>query len=161
MGRLGALGGPSLRLGRVTYKPTDLLPLLLPGRPQAPPGAAAASAAPWWWQRAVTEGAEGRPGHLGWCGGVPFVVVAQSVRLFATSWTVARQALLSSTTSRSLPKFMSIESVMLPNHLIPCHPLLLWPSAAGGAPPDLDSRWWPEYRHAPSLLPSCGCSPNS
>ena len=38
MGRLGALGGPSLRLGRVTYKPTDLLPLLLPGRPQAPPG---------------------------------------------------------------------------------------------------------------------------
>ena len=31
-------------------------------------------------------------------------------------------------TTRSLPKFMSIESVMLSNHLILCHPLLLLPS---------------------------------
>ena len=30
--------------------------------------------------------------------------------------------------SRSLPKFMSIESVMPPNHLILCHPLFLLPS---------------------------------
>ena len=30
--------------------------------------------------------------------------------------------------SRSLPKFMSIESVMPPNHLILCHPPLLLPS---------------------------------
>ena len=32
------------------------------------------------------------------------------------------------TNSRSLPKFMSIELVMLSNHLILCHPLLLLPS---------------------------------
>ena len=34
------------------------------------------------------------------------------VRLFATPWIAARQASLSITNSRSLPKFMSIESVM-------------------------------------------------
>ena len=37
----------------------------------------------------------------------------------------ARQASLSITNSRSLLKFMSIEWVMLSNHLILCHPLLL------------------------------------
>ena len=36
--------------------------------------------------------------------------------------------LLSITNSRSLPKLMSIESVMPFNHLILCHPLLLPPS---------------------------------
>ena len=35
---------------------------------------------------------------------------------------------LSITNSQSLPKLMSIESVMPPNHLILCHPLLLLPS---------------------------------
>ena len=49
------------------------------------------------------------------------------VRLFVTPWTVARQAPLSSTISRRLLKFMSIESVMLSNHLFLCHPLLLLP----------------------------------
>ena len=44
---------------------------------------------------------------------------------FATPWTVARQASLSITNSRSLLKLMSIESVMPPNHLILWHPLLL------------------------------------
>ena len=39
-----------------------------------------------------------------------------------------RQASQSSTVSQSLFKFMSIESVMPPNHLILCHPLLLLPS---------------------------------
>ena len=39
--------------------------------------------------------------------------------------TAARQASLSFTISWSLPKLMSIESVMLSNHLILCHPLLL------------------------------------
>ena len=38
---------------------------------------------------------------------------------------IACQASLSITTSRSLLKFMSIESVMPSNHLILCHPLLL------------------------------------
>ena len=40
----------------------------------------------------------------------------------------ACQASLSITDSRSLPKLMSIESVMPSNHLIFCHPLLLPPS---------------------------------
>ena len=47
------------------------------------------------------------------------------VRLFVTPWTAARQASLSITNSQSLPKLMSIESVMPSNHLILCHPLLL------------------------------------
>ena len=50
------------------------------------------------------------------------------VQLFATPWTAARQASLSSTNSRSLPKPMSIELVMPSNHLILCCPLLLPPS---------------------------------
>ena len=50
------------------------------------------------------------------------------VQLFATPWTVACQASLSITNSWSLPKLMSIESVMPSSHLILCHPLLLPPS---------------------------------
>ena len=50
------------------------------------------------------------------------------VQLFATSWTVARQAYLSITNSQSLLKIMSIQSVMPSNHLILCRPLLLLPS---------------------------------
>ena len=50
------------------------------------------------------------------------------VRLFVTLWTTAHQASLSFTISRSLLKFMSIESVMLSDHLNLCHPLLLLPS---------------------------------
>ena len=38
------------------------------------------------------------------------------VRLFATPWTVARQAYLSFTISQSLLKLMSTESVMPSNH---------------------------------------------
>ena len=45
-----------------------------------------------------------------------------------TPWTAAHQAPLSSTISRSLLKFRSIESVMLSNHLILYHPPLLLPS---------------------------------
>ena len=40
------------------------------------------------------------------------------VRLFATPWTAARQASLSITSSWSLPRLMSIESVMPSNRLI-------------------------------------------
>ena len=40
------------------------------------------------------------------------------VRLFVTPWTTACQASLSSTTSQSLLKLMSIELVMTLNHLI-------------------------------------------
>ena len=49
------------------------------------------------------------------------------VWLFVPSWTAAHQASLSSTISWSLLKFMSIDSVMLSNHLIICCPLLLLP----------------------------------
>ena len=50
------------------------------------------------------------------------------VWLFVTPWTSARQACLSITNSRSLPKLMSIESVMPSNHLVLCCRLLLLPS---------------------------------
>ena len=50
------------------------------------------------------------------------------VQLFATPWPAALQTSLSITNSRSLPKLMSIESVMPSNHLILCHSLLLLPS---------------------------------
>ena len=50
------------------------------------------------------------------------------VQLFVTPWTAASQASISITNSRSLPKLMSIESMMPSNHLIFFHPLLLLPS---------------------------------
>ena len=52
------------------------------------------------------------------------------VQLFATWWTAASQACLSFTVSQNLLKLMSIESVMPPNHLILCFPLLLLPSVS-------------------------------
>ena len=67
-----------------------------------------------------------------------FVIQSQGrFRLFVTLWTVARQASLSFTISWSFLKFMSVESAMLSNHLILCHPLLLLPSffpASGSFP---------------------------
>ena len=50
------------------------------------------------------------------------------VWLFATPWIPACEASLSITNSRSLLKFMSIESVMPSSHLILCLLLLLLPS---------------------------------
>ena len=47
--------------------------------------------------------------------------------LYSAPWTVACQAPLSSDISQSLIKFMSIESVMLFNHLILHLPLFFWP----------------------------------
>ena len=49
------------------------------------------------------------------------------VQLFATPWTAARRASLSITKFQSLLKLISLESVMPPNHLILCCPLLLLP----------------------------------
>ena len=48
--------------------------------------------------------------------------------LLATPWTAAHQSSLSITSSRSLLKPMSIESVIPSNHLILCRPLHLLPS---------------------------------
>ena len=61
---------------------------------------------------------------------VSLLYIVQSlshVQLFATPWTAAHQASLSITNSQNLLKLMSIESVMPPNHLILCRPLLLLP----------------------------------
>ena len=56
------------------------------------------------------------------------VQLLSRVQLFATPWTVARQASLSITNSWSLFKLMSIEALMPSNHFILCHLLLLLPS---------------------------------
>ena len=70
------------------------------------------------------------------------------VQLFATPWTAAHQASLFITNSQSVLKLIFIESVMLSNHLILYHPLLLPPSIF----PSIrvfssESLWirWPKY----------------
>ena len=66
------------------------------------------------------------PKKLGWIS-VQFSSVAQSCPTLCHPWTAARQASLSIANSWSIPKPMSIESVMSSNHLILCRPLLLLP----------------------------------
>ena len=56
------------------------------------------------------------------------LVVKSCSTLRDPTWTRARQALLSSTASRSWVKFMLVASMTLSNHLILCCPLLLLPS---------------------------------
>ena len=58
---------------------------------------------------------------------VIIVQLLSHIQLFVTPWTAAHR-LLGTELSLSLSKFMSIELVMLSNHLILCHSLLL-PSA--------------------------------
>ena len=48
-------------------------------------------------------------------------------RLLRVPWTEAGQTSLSISNSKTLPKLMSIESVMPSNHLILCRPLLFLP----------------------------------
>ena len=67
-----------------------------------------------------------RLSSLQW-GGRDSVQSLSRVQLFVTPWTAAYQPSLSITNSRSLLKLMSIESVMPPNHLLLCCPLLLLP----------------------------------
>ena len=57
--------------------------------------------------------------------GFSSVQLLSRIQLFVTLWTAACQASLSITNSRSLPKPMSIKSVMPSNHLILCRPHLL------------------------------------
>ena len=70
-------------------------------------------------------------------------------QLFATPWTVARQASLSSTNSWSLFKLMSIKSVMPSNRLILCRPRLLspliLPSIRVFANESVPPMRWPKY----------------
>ena len=58
---------------------------------------------------------------------VSSVQLLSCVQLFATPWIATHQVFLSITNSQSLPKLMSIESVMPSSHLIFCRPLLLLP----------------------------------
>ena len=72
------------------------------------------------------------------------------VRLFATPCTAARQASLSITNCWSLPKPISIESVMPSNHLSLCRPLLLLPSIFPSIRKDFSNESalhmrWPKY----------------
>ena len=62
------------------------------------------------------------------CGTFSSVQSLSCVQLFETPWTAAHQASLSITNSQSLLKLMSIESMMLSNHLFLSRPLLLLPS---------------------------------
>ena len=59
---------------------------------------------------------------------ITIVQLLSHVQLFAAPWTAVCQASLSFTISLSLLKLMSIQSVIPPNHLVLCHPLLLLPS---------------------------------
>ena len=54
--------------------------------------------------------------------------VTKSCPTLCDPWTVALQASLSFAISQNLLKLTSIKSVILSNHLILCHPLLLLPS---------------------------------
>ena len=56
------------------------------------------------------------------------VQLLSHVQFFVTPWTAAHQASLFITNAQTLPKLMSIESVMPSNHLILYRPLLLLPS---------------------------------
>ena len=74
------------------------------------------------------------------------------------TWTAAHQASLSITSPWSLPKLMSIKSVMPFNHLILCHPLLLLPSIFPSFRV-FSNEWvlhikWPKYSFSFSISPS-------
>ena len=69
------------------------------------------------------------------------------VQLFVTPWAAASQASLS-INSWSSPKPMSIESVVAPNHLILCHPLLqpsIFPSIRVFSKESVLCIRWPKY----------------
>ena len=95
-----------------------------------------------------------------------FSIVVQSlshVQLFVTPWTAAYPASLPFTTSQSLHKLMSIESVMLSNHLILCHPLPLLPSVflcirVFSNESGLCIRWPKYWSFSFSISPSNECS---
>ena len=80
-----------------------------------------------------------------------------STSLQLTSWTAVCETSLSITSSRSLLKFMSIESVMLSNQLILCRPLLLpsiFPSIRVFLESGLQIRWPECWSFSFSISPS-------
>ena len=79
------------------------------------------------------------------------------VWLFTTPWTTARQAFLSITNFQSLPKPISIESVMSSSHLILCRPLLFLPSTFPSIrvfsnESALHIRWWKYWSFSFSIV---------
>ena len=74
------------------------------------------------------EGCDGGGWEGGSRGSFISVQPLSRVQLFVTPQTTVRQASLSITSSWSLLKLTSIESVMPYSHLILCYPLLLLPS---------------------------------
>ena len=94
-----------------------------------------------------------RIGLFSWKG--PSVQFSSVTQLFLTLWPqghkdpAACQASLSITNSQSLLKLMSIELVMLSNHLILCRPLLLLPSIFPSirvfSNESVLCFWWPKY----------------
>ena len=87
------------------------------------------------------------------------VQLLSHVQLFVTPWTIAHQASLSITNSRSSLKLTSIKSVMPSSHLILGHPLLLLPQI----PPSirvfsnestLCMRWPKYWSFSFSIIPS-------
>ena len=98
------------------------------------------------------------PIYLAWCDGVRChglrflnVVVVQllsHIWLFVTPWTATRQAFLSFTISKSLLKFISIESVMPSNYLIlspPSPPVSIFPSIRVFSNESALRVRWPKY----------------
>ena len=88
------------------------------------------------WNNAICSNMDGSREYYTWWSKsdkyytVSFISSVQllsRVRLFVTPWIAARQSSLSITSSQSLLKLMSIESVMPSNHLILCRPLFLLP----------------------------------
>ena len=94
---------------------------------------------------------------------VSSVQLLSHVRLFAIPWTAACQASLSITSSWRLLKLMSIESVMLSNHLVLCCLLLLPPSIFPSIrvfsnKSVLHIRWPKYWSFSFSISPSSDCS---
>ena len=81
----------------------------------------------YWWNKLKKANKSKGISHA-WTVSISSVQTLSRVQLFASRWTAVCQASLSITNSWSLPKPMSVESVMPSNHLIPCRPLLLLPS---------------------------------
>ena len=87
------------------------------------------------------------------------VLLLSRVRLLATPWIAACQASLSITSSQSLLKLMSIDSVMQSSHLILCRPLLLLPSVPSrirvfSNESTLRMRWPKYWSFSFSIIPS-------
>ena len=99
------------------------------------------------------------PEDVHWAATIVDVQSLSHVQLFEIPWTAAHQASLSFTIYWSLLKLMSIESVMPPNHLILCCPLLLLSSVFSSIrvlsnASDVHIRWPKYWSFSFSISPS-------